>query len=80
MIGYQVYAKYCKKNTKIDGVQNKAFEDESGDIEKNYLDETKHRNKYAKAWHYLLIKNHKNMPWFFLFWNLKNLWKVLIHY
>ena len=49
MIGYQVYAKYCKKNTKIDGVQNKAFEDESGDIEKNYLDETKHRNKYAKA-------------------------------
>ena len=27
MIGYQVYAKFCKEKTKIDGLENKAFDD-----------------------------------------------------
>ena len=48
MIGYQLYAKFCKKNTKIDGFENKAFEDDIGDYpEKDYPEELKHENKYA---------------------------------
>ena len=48
MIGYQLYAKFCKKNTKIDGFENKAFEDDIGGYpEKGYPEEFKHENKYA---------------------------------
>ena len=28
MIGYQVYLKFCKNKTKIDGLENKAFDDD----------------------------------------------------
>ena len=48
MIGYQLYAKFCKKHTKIDGFENKAFEDDIGEYpEKHYPEEIKHEGKYA---------------------------------
>ena len=48
MIGYQLYAKYCKKNSKIDGFENKAFDDGIEDYpEKDYPEVFKHENKYA---------------------------------
>ena len=52
MIGYQLYAKFCKNNSKIDGFENKAFDDDNEDYpEKDYPVELKQENKYAsKLW------------------------------
>ena len=48
MIGYQLYAKFCKKNSKIDGFENKAFDDGIEDYpEKDYPEVLKHEYKYA---------------------------------
>ena len=48
MIGYQLYAKFCKKNSKIHGFENKAFDDGIEDYpEKDYPEVLKHENKYA---------------------------------
>jgi len=42
MIGYQLYAKFCKNNSKIDGFENKAFDDDNEDYpEKDYPGELK---------------------------------------
>ena len=48
MIGYQLYAKFCKKNSKIHGFENKAFDDGIEDYpEKDYPEVLKHEYKYA---------------------------------
>lgn len=48
MIGYQLYAKFCKNNSKIDGFENKAFDDGIEDYpEKDYPEVLKHEHKYA---------------------------------
>jgi len=48
MIGYQLYAKFCKNNSKIDGFENKAFDDGIEDYpEKDYPEVLIHENKYA---------------------------------
>ena len=36
MIGYQVYAKCCKKNTQVHGLENKGYADDIKDYSENH--------------------------------------------
>ena len=54
MIGYQVYAKCCKKNTQIHGLENKGYADDIKDYSEDHTVQIKHENK---CWHLKDILN-----------------------